>query len=125
LASQLAAVIVGGIIGAASTLGASFFLKKIEDSRRSKSVKAYAIAEITAIKEKSERYLDGRSSLEELSASTPIYSGAIASELGYLTPNQVVAFRRTVTLDMEMRTKGNQEKAKLTIQACEAALKIF
>jgi hypothetical protein len=125
LSSQLAAVIVGGVIGTVSTLCATLFLKKIEDSRRAKSVKAYARAEITSIKEKAERYLSGDSSLEELRASTPIYSSAVTSELGYLTPEQVIAFRRAVVLDMEMRIDGNEEKAKLAIQACETAVNLF
>jgi len=125
LSSQLIAVIVGGIIGTVSTLCATLFLKKIEDSRRSRSGRAYAKAEITAIKEKAERYVNGNSSIVELSASTPIYSSAIASELGYLSPEQVIAFRRTVTLDMEMRKKGDKEKALLTIEACEEALRLF
>ncbi len=125
MSSQLIAVIVGGIIGIVSTLCATLFLKKIEDSRRSRSVRAYAKAEITAIKEKAERYVNGNSSLVELGASTPIYSSAIASELGYLSPEQVIAFRRTVTLDMEMRKKGDKEKALLTIEACEEALRLF
>ncbi len=125
MSSQLVAVIVGGIIGTASTLCATLFLKKIEDSRRSRSVRAYAMAEITAIKEKAERYVNGNSSIEEFSASTPIYGSTIAPELGYLTPEQVIALRRTVTLDMEMRKKGDKEKALLTIKACEEALRLF
>jgi hypothetical protein len=119
------AVIVGAVIGTVSTLCVTLLLKRIEDSRRAKSVRAYAKAEITAIKEKAERYVDGNSSIEELSASTPIYSSAIEPELGYLSPEQVIAFRRTVTLDMEMRKKGEKEKALFTIQACEEALRLF
>lgn len=125
MTSELVAVIAGAVIGTVSTLCVTLFLKKIEDSRRSKSVRAYAMAEITAIKEKAERYINGESSIKELSASTPIYSSAIESELGYLSPEQVIAFRRTVALDMEMRKKGEKAKALFAIQACEEALKLF
>ena len=39
-----------------------------------------------------------------------------------LSPKQVTGLRRCVTLDMELRKKGNQEKADATIKACEEAL---
>jgi hypothetical protein len=74
--------------------------------------------------EKAQRYIDGQSDQEELSASTPMLT-SIASEIGLLSPKQVVAFRRIVTLDMEMRKSGNKEKAKIVISACQEALSII
>jgi ABC-type lipoprotein release transport system permease subunit len=125
MSPEIIAVVIGSIIGTVCTLLATLLIKGMEDNRRSKSVKAFVKAEITAIKDKAERYLEGESSPEELSASTPIYSGNIMSEIGYLTPNQVISFRRAVTLDMEMRKDREKDKAKLTMQACEKALKLF
>ena len=93
-------------------------------ARREKSVRSIVAAEIIAIKEKAERYLRGTSDFNELSASTPMLT-SIATEIGFLTPREAIAFRRTVTLDMELRKTGNKPKAELVVKACDGALKIL
>ena len=88
------------------------------------SIKAVLVGEVVAMKEKAQRYIDGQSTKEEMSASTPLLT-SIAMELVRLPEEQVVAYRRTVTLDMEMRKTGNKEKAIETIAACEEALRLL
>lgn len=122
MSGQMIGVIVGAIIGSASSLMTTLFLSILSNRRRKESIQAIAAAEMTAIMEKARRFIDGKSSKEEMSASTPMLT-SIASELGYLTPKQVIAFRQTVTLDMEMRKSGTKEKAELVCFACENALK--
>jgi len=93
-------------------------------SERTESIKGIILAETIAIKEKAQRYLDGKSSIDELSASTPMLT-SIASELRYLTPEQVIAYRRAVTLDMEMRKTGNEDKAREAIEACDEIIRLL
>ena len=124
MSSQIVAAVVGGIIGAVSSLAASILLTVLGNLRRSKSIRAIAIAEITAIEEKARRFVEGLSTADELRASTPLLT-SIASELGYLSPKEVIAFRRIVTLDMEMRQSQKREKAISTIDACQEAKRIF
>ena len=61
------------------------------------------------------------STIKELGASSPMFV-AIANEIGFLSPAQAVAFRRAVTLDMEMRIEGKKEKAAAAVEACREAL---
>jgi len=122
--SELIAVIVGSIIGIVGSLTTTLFLQVRGDRKRRQSIQAITKAEITAIKEKAQRFVDAKSSVEEVSASTPMLT-SIASQLGDLSPEQVIAFRRTVTLDMEMRQGKTKEKAVATIEACEKALSLF
>lgn len=120
MSEQIIAVIVGAVIGTVTTL----FLSASSNRRRKKSIQAIAAAEVTTIMEKAQRYIDEQSDKEELSSSTPMLI-SIASEIGLLSPKQVIAFRRTVTLDMEMRKTGNKEKAQLAISACKEALNVI
>ena len=124
MSSELAAVIVGGIIGMVGSLTTTLVLQVRGDKKRKQSILAVTKAEITAIKEKAQRFVDSQSSAEELGASTPMLT-SIASQLGYLSPEQAIAFRRTVTLDMEMRKGKTIEKATTTIKACDEALNLF
>ena len=124
MSEEIIAVIIGAIIGSISSLATTMLLSILKDRRRSKSIKAITAAEITAIKEKSQRYISGKSDKEELSASTPMLT-SIVSEIGNMSPEQIIAFRRTVTLDMETRKSGSKEKAELTVQACEKALRLL
>ena len=89
-----------------------------------KSIKGIILGETIAIKEKAQRYLDGNSTIEELRASTPMLT-SIASELQYLNPNQIIAYRRAVTLDMEMRETGKKEKLLSAIEACDEVIKLL
>lgn len=91
---------------------------------RIKSIKAIILGETTAIKEKAQRYLDGISTIEELRASTPMLT-SISSELRYLTPDQIIAYRRAVTLDMEMRKTGKKEKLLSAIEACDEVIRLL
>lgn len=87
-------------------------------TEKSRSIKGVILAETLAIKEKAHRYLDGNSTLEELRASTPMLT-SIASELSYLKTDQIIAYRRAVTLDMEMKKAGNKEKLLAAIKVCD------
>lgn len=124
MSEQIIAVIVGAVIGSVSSLVTALFLSNLSNRRRRKSIQAIAAAEVTTIMEKAQRYIDEQSDKEELSASTPMLI-SIASEIGLLSPKQVIAFRRTVTLDMEMRKTGNKEKAQMAISACKEALNVI
>ena len=124
MSEQIIAVIVGAVIGSLSSLVTALFLSNLSNRRRRKSIQAIAAAEVTTIMEKAQRYIDEQSDKEELSASTPMLI-SIASEIGLLSPKQVIAFRRTVTLDMEMRKTGNKAKAKMAISACKEALNVI
>lgn len=121
MSSELLAVIVGAAIGIVGTIGSTFFVATLSNRRRARSIRAIVEAEVTAIKEKAQRYIDGHSTVDELGASSPMLV-AIAGEIGYLSVKQVVAFRRAVTLDMEMRKHGTKEKAMMAVEACEDAL---
>ena len=124
MSDQIIAVIVGAVIASLSSLVTALFLFNLSNRRRKKSIQAIAAAEVTTIMEKAQRYIDGQSDEKELSASTPMLI-SIASEIGLLSPKQVIAFRRTVTLDMEMRKTGNKEKAQMAISACKEALNVI
>ena len=124
MSEQIIAVIVGAVIGSLSSLVTALFLFNLSNRRRKKSIQAIAAAEVTTIMEKAQRYIDEQSDKEELSASTPMLI-SIASEIGLLSPKQVIAFRRAVTLDMEMRKTGNKEKAQMAISACKEALNVI
>ncbi len=124
MSEQIIAVIVGAVIGSLSSLVTALSLSNLSNRRRRKSIQAIAAAEVTTIMEKAQRYIDEQSDKEELSASTPMLI-SIASEIGLLSPKQVIAFRRTVTLDMEMRKTGNKEKAQMAISACKEALNVI
>ncbi len=91
---------------------------------RIKSIRGIILGETIAIKEKAQRYLDGNSTIEELQASTPMLT-SIASELRYLTPDQIIAYRRAVTLDMEMRETGKKEKLLSAIEACDEVIRLL
>ena len=122
MSGELLGVIIGGAIGIIGTLGTTLLVTLLSHSRHTKSIRAIVAGEVTAIKEKAQRYIDGQSDVDELGASTPMLT-SIASELGYLSREQVIALRRAVTLDMEMRKKGAKEKAALAIDACNEALR--
>jgi hypothetical protein len=120
--ANLISVIVGGAIGIISSITTTMTIQFLTNRKRAKAIKAIASAEIVAIKEKAERYMSEKSSKQELTASTPMLT-SIATELGFLTKNQVICLRRAVTLDMELRKEGNKEKAEIVVQACQQALK--
>ncbi|MBL7152361.1 MAG: hypothetical protein ISS79_01490 [Phycisphaerae bacterium] len=124
MSEQIIAVIVGAVIGSLSSLVTALFLSNLSNRRRRKSIQAIAAAEVTTIMEKAQRYIDEQTDKMELTASTPMLT-SIASEIGLLSPKQLIAFRRTVTLDMEMRIMGNKEKAQMAISACKEALNVI
>ena len=121
MSPELWGVIIGGIIGVVGTLSTTLLTTTLSNRKRAKAIQAIAKGEITAIKEKAERFINGQSSTAGLSASTPMLT-SIASELGFLSEDQAVALRRAVTLDMEMRKEESKEKAKLAVKACQEAL---
>jgi len=119
--SQLLFTLIGGLIGIVAGSATTVLALVLTNRRRSQSIRAVAIAEVTAIKEKAGRYIDDLSSREEFAASTPLLT-SIAAEIGYLSSAQAVAYRRAITLDMEMRASLTKEKAALAMEACNEAL---
>lgn len=124
MSAELWGVVIGGVIGVVGGLSTTLFTTILSNRRRAKAIRAIAKGEITAIKEKAERFISGQSSTAGLGASTPMLT-SIATELGFLSEDQAVALRRTITLDMEMRKEESKDKAKLAIKACEDALSIL
>lgn len=124
MSAQLIAVIIGGIIGVVGSLSVTLVIMIGSNRRRAKAIRAIAKGEIIAIKEKAERYISGKSTEAGLDASSPMLV-AIAPELGFLSEKQAIAFRRAITLDMEMRKEETMEKVKLAVEACEDALRVF
>lgn len=122
---QLFGVIIGGVIGITATTLPTLIYHNFEVRRRKKALKSVLAAEMTAIKEKAERFLNEKSNLEELQASTPLWSANLALELGFISSEQAVAARRAVVLDMEMRKTVRTEKAEQCIKACDLALKLL
>lgn len=120
----LIGVIIGGIIGISGSILTIILFKIIEANQRRNSIIRITKAEITAIKEKAERFLEGKSNIEELRSSTPLWT-SLAPELGFLSVDQAVAARRAITLDMETRKVGKQEKAEECKKACQLALKLL
>ena len=121
---ELYSVIIGGMIGISGGLLTTIFVKWLENKRRKKSIIAVEAGEIVAIKEKAERFIGDLSTHKELKASTPMLL-SLASEIGYLSAEQVIAIRRAVTLDMEMREGGNKNKAFECVTACNEALRLM
>jgi len=124
MASDIISVIVGGVIGITGGFSTAYILNTLDNRRHKRSITAIVVGEIEAVKEKAQRFVNCESTIEELKASTPMLI-SIASELGYLSDGQVIAYRRVVTLDMEMRQKGNKEKARICISACDEAQTLF
>ncbi len=122
--SQLIGVIIGGIIGISGGILASIVHRLVEARQRRNSIIRITKAEVTAIKEKAERFLEGKSDVEELRSSTPLWM-SLAPELGFLSVDQAIAARRAITLDMEMRKTGSRQKVAECIKACELALNIL
>ena len=119
--SQVVAGIAGGAIGIMGSMGATFLILVLSNRRRASAIRAVVEAEVIAIKEKAQRYIDDDSTLQELRASTPLLT-SVAGEIGFLSPEQAVTFRRSVTLDSEMRIEGKKEKATAAVEACQKAL---
>ncbi|MEE9256106.1 MAG: hypothetical protein V3V56_02945 [bacterium] len=124
MSTELIAVIVGALIGVIGGSATTLTVMISSNRRRRKSILAVAKGEVVAIKEKAERYISGQSSKSELGASTPMLI-SIASELGFLSEEQIIALRRAVTLDMEMRKDGSLEKARQAVEGCEEALRVL
>lgn len=121
---ELIGVIIGGIIGISGGILTIVLFKLIETRQRRNSIVRITKAEITAIKEKAERFLEGKSDLEEVRSSAPLWM-SLAPELGFLSVDQAVAARRAITLDMEMRKTGKQEKVEECKKACQLALNLL
>ena len=124
MSSQLFSVIIGGIIGIIGSLSTTIVITISSNRKRAKAIRVIAKGEITAIKEKAERYIIGKSSKTTLSASVPLLT-SIASEIGFLSEAQAIALRRAITLDMEMRKEETKEKAQIAVLACDEALRVL
>lgn len=121
MTAELLGVVVGGTIGTVGSLATTLLITTLSNRRRRKAIRSIVKAEIVAIEEKAARFVEGESTKEEVAASTPMLT-SIASEIGFLTPEEAVAFRRVVTLDMEMRHEGSEQKARMVLDACSKAL---
>ena len=124
MSTELVAVLIGGALAIVGSLATTYIFNVSELQRRARSIRSLAVAEVTAIQEKAQRYVDDISTKEEVVASTPMLT-SIASELGYLDSKQVISYRRILTLDMEMRKGMRTEKARATIVACQEAKRHF
>jgi hypothetical protein len=121
MSPELIGVIIGGAVG----LLAGIIPQIIDQTRKRNSVKKIIKAEVTAIIEKALRFLEGKSTPEELRASAPLWSAALASDLVHKKGALAVAARRAVTLDMEMRQSGREEKARQCVEASDKALQLI
>ena len=124
MSTQLLSVVIGGLIGVVGSLSTTMVILISSNRRRAKAIRAIAKGEVIAIKEKAERFINGKSSKAGLGASTPMLT-SIASELGFLSEEQAIALRRAVTLDMEMREEETIEKSELAVEACDEALRVL
>ena len=122
---ELIGAIIGGIIGISGGVLPTIIFHHIDKRRRRNSIISTAVTEITAIMEKATRFLERKSNEEELKSSIPLWSGALALELGFISIDQAVATRRAVVLDLEMRKTTREEKAKQCIDACMFALELL
>lgn len=120
---ELIGVIIGGIIGITAGILPTLVFHCLDKRRRRKAIVRTIKAEVISVKEKAERFLEGESSPEELKASIPLWSKNLALELAFVSTDVAVDTRRVVTLDMEMRMTGREEKAAECIEPCEKALK--
>ena len=121
---EIIAAAVGGVIGIVGALSATSFATLFEHKRQKASIKAIIAAETTAIQERAQRFLAGKSTPDELAASTPMLT-SIAVQFGYLSLEQAIAYRRSVALDMELKKSGNQEKAEDTVSACNEMMRLL
>ena len=99
---EIIAAAVGGIIGIVGSLSATGFATVLGHRRQKASIRAIIAAETTAIQERAQRFLEGKSNPDELAASTPMLT-SIAVQFGYLSLQQAIAYRRAFALDMELR----------------------
>jgi len=123
--SGLIGAIIGGIIGISGGVLPTVLFHVLDRKRRRNSIIKLITSEITAIKEKAERFIKSKSNVEELKASTPLWSSTLALELGFISSDQAIAARRAVTLDMEMRRTARREKAEECIDVCNLALELL
>ena len=124
MSSDFVGMIIAGVIGIVVGSVTTFIGVTLANRRRAKSIRAITRAEVVAIKEKAERYLSGQSNELEMGASTPMLT-SLASEMGFLKEDHAVAYRRAVTLDMEMRKSKSKDKAVQVVDACILVLREF
>ena len=118
---EIIAAAVGGVIGIVGALSATGFATVFEHRKQKASISAIVGAETVAIHERAQRFLDGKSTPDELAASTPMLT-SIAAQFGYLRRQQAIAYRRAVALDMELKKSKSREKAEETISACKETM---
>jgi hypothetical protein len=124
MSNEALAVMLGAAIGIIGSNASTFLVVFLSNRKRARSIHVIVQAEIKAIEEKAQRYINGQSTFEELGASTPMLT-SIAPEIGFLSVDQAVAFRETVTLDTEMRKVGTKEKAAAAVAACRHAIHLL
>jgi hypothetical protein len=111
---------VGGLIAIVAGVGVIY----LERQQRAKSIRTVAIAEVSSVLDKSQRYLDGHINSVELIVTSPMLI-SIASELGLLKPPQAVAYRNVVVRFSELKASENRERALDVIAACKVALNLL
>ena len=124
MSNEALAVMLGAAIGIIGSNASTFLVVFLSNRKRARSIRVIVQAEIKAIEDKAQRYINGHSTFKELSASTPMLT-SIASEIGFLSVDQAVAFRGAVTLDTELRKEGTKEKAVAAVVACQHAIRLL
>ena len=127
--SELYGVIVGGVIGILGGIGSVFFSDTLKKRQNKISAKVVAISEITVIKERAKRLLDGRSSPEQFCAASTMLV-PISSILSYLCNEQLSTFMEVLILDKESKIKdadGKLDSTTITllINACDKSLELL
>jgi len=115
--SELLGVIIGGVIAFFGT----WWAKHLENKQRRQSIVGLVKAEVTAAKEMSERFRDGKSTLKEIQNATPLWK-SMPPDISFLKAEQAVAARRALTLHFELQAIGDKVKAQMCIDACNEAL---
>lgn len=123
MGGELVGVAMGGALAIASSVLTTFAFRRWEFAQKRRFVSVLVQAELVAIKEKCERYLANRSDERAFQSSTPLWSAHF--EPGYLSPDQAIASRRCVVLDMEARAQINTAKIDQCLAACKNALALF
>lgn len=124
LSYDLVAVLVGGLIGILGGVATTITNKAFDLRQKRKVIRNTLRAEVMAIQDKCQRFLDGESTMAEMKGSIPLWT-SLAGELGYLTPKQAEASRRAITLNMELRHSGSMDTARKCLEASREAVALF
>lgn len=108
----------GGVIALVASIGTTYFAAWLNNQRRAESIRVVVCAEVGAMKDRAKRYIGGDA--QAASSSVPMLT-TVADDLGFLTGEQAVAYRMTVTLAMEFKENPTDERADALLKACDRA----